>query len=161
MPDFNSFNKPFFGRKLFFGLFEPGQLCDCQRTPAYPEAGKIFRVHGFDAPKSRLIDIRQEDLPQKLFYFEIETEKDGLIKKMSLWMADQQNPLQTDCVAKDGAAYGVYDDGLLYVSDRYGYYVSFQPLFDYSKTDRVSWTPAAGRVVSVTELGKSGRLIEP
>jgi hypothetical protein len=163
---------------LFRKRFSHRQVFDCKREPLWPQKDIDFTVCLFAAPYSAITgaQIPENDLKDKIFYFDGLKGEDDSIKKLSLWMADDINKTNSKCIVENGSIYGLSPENFLYESEAevdhsfrnntiaenyrgasfggYGFYFSVIREFNYRGNDNVKWKPSIEKVTKFTVLEK-------
>ena len=162
---------------LFKKRFSHRQVFDCQREPLWPKKDVDFTVCLFTAPFNAItgIKIPENDVKDKIFYFEGLKGENDSIEKLSLWIADDINKTNAKCISENGSVYGLSPENFLYESEAeldpsfrnvqaanypdasyggYGFYFSVIREFNYRSKDDVTWRSSIEKVTKFTVLEK-------
>jgi hypothetical protein len=162
---------------LFKKRFSYRQVFDCKREPLWPKKDMDFTVCLFAAPYNAItgVQIPENDLINKIFYFEGLKGENDSIKKLSLWIADDINKTNPKCIVENGSIYGLSLDNFLYESEAlfdpslrkgetragnypaesfggFGFYFSVSREFNYSGNDKVTWRSSTEKVTKFSVL---------
>jgi len=162
---------------LFKKRFLQKQVFDCKREPMYPQKDADFTVCLFAAPYNVVTGakIPENDLKNKIFYFDGLKGENDTIKKLSLWIADDENKTNSKCIVENGSIYGLSPENFFYESEAkldpsfrnvlaanypdaslggYGFYFSIIKEFNYNGNDEVTWRSPIEKVTKFTVLEK-------
>jgi len=164
---------------LFKKRFSHKQVFDCKREPLWPQKDKDFTVFLFSAPYNAITgkQIPEDELKNKIFYFDGEKGDDDSIKKLSLWIADDKAKTNPKCIVENGSIYGLSLENFLYESEAefdpsvhkgetqvkrypdasfggFGFYFSVNREFNYRGNDKVTWQSSVEKVTKFTVLEK-------
>ena len=164
---------------LFKKRFSHKQVFDCKREPLWPKKDTDFKVCLFEVPYNAITgkQFAENELANKIFYFEVLKGEDDTIKKLSLWMADDINKTNPQCIVENGSIYGISLDNFLYESEAkfdpsvhkgetqaarypdasfggFGFYFSVNKEFKYHGNDEVTWRPKTEKVTQFSVLEK-------
>lgn len=134
---------------IFDTTFKVEQVKDCQRFPAFPEAGKLFRMDRLSVPFGPDGPMDGKKLEGHHFRF-VRDENDGI----TLYVCSNAEPGGNDPYAclklGTGKIYGLGEPGFLFVSGRLGYFVSN---FDMSGWEIFSYVPETGEATMEQIMG--------
>ena len=164
---------------LFKKRFSYKQVFDCKREPLWPQKDKDFTVCLFAAPYNAVTgkQFPENDLVNKIFYFEGQKREDDSIEKLSLWIADDKNKTNAKCIVENGVIYGLTLDNFLYESEAefnpvthkgetqaerypdasfggFGFYFSVNKEYKYRGNDKVTWRSSVEKVTKFSVLEK-------
>ncbi len=128
---------------VFTSKFGSGQVFDCQRSPAYPEAGKNFEVSYFRMPfKPQGGQFTKADLEGRYFQFKYEYDTE----KVALYLFNTDGTASANLPegkVSTGDIYGLGNKGFLYVSCGIGYFFANRAC--YFNESCVSYVPSTGK----------------
>jgi hypothetical protein len=164
---------------LFKKRFTHRQVFDCKREPLWPKKDMDFTVCLFAPPYNAITgkQIPENDLKDKIFYFDGLKGENDSIEKLSLWMADDKAKTNPKCIAENGSIYGLTLENFLYESETlldpalrkgetraanypaesfggFGFYFSVVKEFNYRGNDEVTWRSSVEKVTQFTVLEK-------
>ena len=162
---------------LFGKRFSHKQVFNCKREPMWPKKDMDFTVCLFEAPYNAItgVQIPEDDLRDKIFYFDGIQGENDTIEKLSLWIADDGNKTNPKCIAENGSIFGLTIENFLYESENevgpnfrkgisarypnasfggYGYYFSVNREFNYHGNDKMTWRSPIEKVTQFTVLEK-------
>jgi len=164
---------------LFKKRFSYRQVFDCKREPLWPKKDTDFTVCLFAAPYNAVTgsQFTEDDLKNKIFYFEGLKGENDSIEKLSLWIADDINKANSKCIVENGSIYGLTLDNFLYESEAkfnpsiqkgekqaekypaesfggFGFYFSVNREFNYHGNDEVTWRSSVEKVTKFSVLEK-------
>jgi len=164
---------------LFKKRFSYRQVFDCKRDPLWPKKDMDFTVCLFAAPYNALTgkQFPENEIINKIFYFEGLKGENDSIEKLSLWIADDKNKTNSECIAENGSIYGLTLDNFLYESEAgfnpsvhrgetqsqrypdasfggFGFYFSVNREFNYHGNDEVTWRSSTEKVTLFSVLEK-------
>jgi len=164
---------------LFKKRFSHKQVFDCKREPLWPKKDTDFTVCLFAAPYDAVTgkQIQENDLINKIFYFEGVKGENDTIEKLSLWMADDINKTNSKCIVENGSIFGLTIENFLYESEAlfdpsirkgeklaerypsesfggFGFYFSVNREYNYRGNDKVTWRSSIEKVTQFSVLEK-------
>jgi hypothetical protein len=163
---------------LFKKRFSYRQVFDCKREPLWPKKDTDFNVCLFAVPFNAITgkQIPEDELKNKIFYFEGLKGENDSIKKLSLWIADDKTKTNSKCIAENGSIYGLSPENFLFESEAevdhsfrdntlakiypdasfggYGFYFSVIREFNYHGNDNVTWRSSIEKVTKFSVLEK-------
>jgi len=164
---------------LFKKRFSYRQVFDCKREPLWPKKDTDFTVCLFAPPYNAITgaQIPENDLKDKIFYFEGVKGENDSIKKLSLWIADDKTKTNSKCIVENGSIYALSLENFLYESEAkfdpithkgetqaerysdasfggFGFYFSVNREFNYRGNDEVTWRSSVEKVTKFSVLEK-------
>jgi len=164
---------------LFKKRFSHRQVFDCKREPLWPKKDTDFTVCLFAPPYNAITgaQIPEDELKNKIFYFEGLKGENDSIKKLSLWIADDKTKTNPKCIVENGSILGLTLENFLYESEAgfdpsvrkgetragnypaesfggFGFYFSVNREFNYRGNDEVTWRSSVEKVTKFSVLEK-------